>query len=395
MCVLVVVSACAPKAAAGRRRRAQASRFHVSDRAARGTAPAQASRVERGWQYLQLDDLRNAEREFAAALKQQPSFHPAEAGAGYSRWRAATRRMPPTRFERALRGRAGVCAGAGRPRPGLLELDRDGDALASFEAALKDPSLTDLRSRVDVLRFRATQDMLARAKAAAEARRWEEARRRIDRRSRRRPSRRFSIAIWPRVEQQAGQPADALEHYRRAVELDPTDARSLAAIGEILERAGRRVRRAGRVRTGARRSIPPMCPPAPSRGCAASRRPGEAARRSIAPFPANRRVTRARRRRAGRRAARAAARASAGRGRWSSPTSAATGRSSGSRQWCASGVMDTLPNYEFEPTRRVRRGELADTVSRLLSLIGVVEAGAGEEVAGRRAWRSTTCRPRT
>ena len=58
----------------------------------------------------------------------------------------------------------------------MLELDRDADALASFEAALaKDPSLTDLRSRVDVLKFRATQDMLARAKAAADGRRWEEA----------------------------------------------------------------------------------------------------------------------------------------------------------------------------------------------------------------------------
>ena len=30
--------------------------------------------------------------------------------------------------------------------------------------------------------------------------------------------------------------------------------------------------------------------------------------------------------------------------------------------------MDTLPNYEFEPARQVRRGELATTVSRLLTL---------------------------
>ena len=49
----------------------------------------------------------------------------------------------------------------------LLELQRDGDALASFEAALKaDPSLTNLQGRIDVLRFRAVQDNLARAKAA-------------------------------------------------------------------------------------------------------------------------------------------------------------------------------------------------------------------------------------
>ena len=80
------------------------------------------------------------------------------------------------RFDRALQADAGyVPALIGRGQV-MLELDRDADALASFEAALaKDPSLTDLRSRVDVLKFRATQDMLARAKAAADARRWDEA----------------------------------------------------------------------------------------------------------------------------------------------------------------------------------------------------------------------------
>ncbi len=81
-----------------------------------------------------------------------------------------------TRFERALQADASyVPALIGRGRV-LLELDRDAEALASFEAALaKDPSLTELRSRVDVLRFRAVQDLLAKAKAATDARRWDEA----------------------------------------------------------------------------------------------------------------------------------------------------------------------------------------------------------------------------
>jgi hypothetical protein len=37
------------------------------------------------------------------------------------------------------------------------------------------------------------------------------------------------------------------------------------------------------------------------------------------------------------------------------------------------GVMDTLANYEFEPRRQVRRGELATTVSRLLALIASIK----------------------
>ena len=35
--------------------------------------------------------------------------------------------------------------------------------------------------------------------------------------------------------------------------------------------------------------------------------------------------------------------------------------------------MDTLPNYEFEPGRQVRRAELATTVSRLLTLIAAAK----------------------
>src|ERR1044071_864975 len=46
-------------------------------------AAPQATAVERGWRYLQNDDLRNAEREFAAALKAVPDFVPARTGEGY------------------------------------------------------------------------------------------------------------------------------------------------------------------------------------------------------------------------------------------------------------------------------------------------------------------------
>ena len=204
-----------------------------------GAAAEQASRVDRGWTYLQLDDFRNAEREFATALKQQPTFHPAEAGLAYVALARGNEKDAATRFERALEAEpAYVPALVGRGQA-LLELDRAGDALASFEAALaKDASLTDLRSRVDVLRFRATQDMLARAKAAAEARRWEEAKAAYQQAIAASPESAFLYRDLANVERQAGQLADALEHYRRAVQLDPTDSKSLAAIGDVLEKQG-------------------------------------------------------------------------------------------------------------------------------------------------------------
>ena len=59
------------------------------------------------------------------------------------------------------------------------------------------------------------------------------------------------------------------------------------------------------------------------------------------------------------------------------------------------GVMDTQPNYTFQPGARVRRGDLAQTVSRVLALIAASKPGGGEEVAGAARRRSPTWRRRT
>jgi hypothetical protein len=38
--------------------------------------------------------------------------------------------------------------------------------------------------------------------------------------------------------------------------------------------------------------------------------------------------------------------------------------------------MDTLPNYQFDPEAEVRRGEMARTVARVLSLIAAIRPAA-------------------
>jgi S-layer homology domain len=40
--------------------------------------------------------------------------------------------------------------------------------------------------------------------------------------------------------------------------------------------------------------------------------------------------------------------------------------------------MDTQPNYTFQPSARVRRGDLAQTVSRVLALIAASKPDAGK-----------------
>jgi len=136
-----------------------------------------AEHVDLGWKYLQIDDLRGADREFAAALKSSSQMYPAHAGQGLVALARRDFDRAVTSFDAALRASpAYVPALVGRGQA-LLALKREGEALASFDAALKaDPSLTDIRQRAEVLRFRGVQDLIETARAAAKSGRVPEAR---------------------------------------------------------------------------------------------------------------------------------------------------------------------------------------------------------------------------
>lgn len=381
LCFCVAVAGCAPKAppvAPG----APKHPDYLFPVLQPGATQAQTTRLERGWQYLQFDDFRNAEREFASALKEQPSFHPAETAMAYLSMARGNDKDAATRFDRALKTDAEyVPALVGRGYA-LLELERDGEALASFEAALvKDPSLTDLRSRVDVLRFKATQQMLARAKSAADGRRWEEAKAAYQQAIAASPESAFLYRDLANVEMQAGQPSDALEHYRRAVQLDASDSKSLAAIGGILEKQGDVMGALAAYDRAA--AIEPADVPA---GVVARLRADVALAKLPAEYraiPAEASLTRAQiAAMLGIRLEGLIARAQPRqviitdiRNNWAQPWITPVVRS---------GVMETLPNYEFEPARRIRRGELATVVSRVLSLIAAVKPELGKKWQGVR-----------
>jgi tetratricopeptide (TPR) repeat protein len=379
--LLFVVSACAPKAPpvlAGAPKHPDFT-FPASPADA---AAAQVARIDRGWQYLQADDFRNAEREFTAALKQQPSFYPAETAMAYLAMARSNEKDAATRFDRALQQQASyVPALLGRGQL-MLTLERDADALASFEAAVAaDPSLTELRSRIDVLRVRAAQDRLARAKSAADARRFDEAATLYRQAIAASPDSGFLYRDLAGVEQRAGQSANALEHYRKALDLDPNDARSHAGIGAILDSQGDVL---GAIAEYERaRAIDPNEVP---EGVMARLRAAAALAKLPAEYraiPQNATITRADvAALIGVRLERLLARAQPRqviitdvRGNWA-------------QSWITpvvrSGVMDTLPNYEFEPNRQVRRAELATTVSRLLTLIAAVKPDVARKWQGSR-----------
>ena len=379
--VFALVVGCAPKAAPVVTGAPKHPDF-VFPVAPDGTKPDQIARIDRGWQYLQLDDHRNAEREFAAALKSQPGFVAAETALAYLQVARGNERDAADRFDRALKIDAEyVPALIGRGQV-MLELDRDADALASFEAALaKDPSLIELRSRVDVLKFRATQDMLARAKAAADARRWDEAATIYRKAIEASPESGFLYRDLALVEQRAGQTASALEHYRKAVEIDPSDARSHAGIAAILDSQGDVLGALAEYEKA--RALDPAEAPESAinrlRAAAAlAKLPAE-----YRAIPGKETVNRADvASLIGIRLESLIARAKPRqviitdiRGHWAQPWIAPVVRS---------GAMDTLPNYEFEPRRQVRRGDLAATVSRLLTLIAAVKPELAKKWQGAK-----------
>ena len=343
---------------------------------------ALTDRINRGWQYLQADDLRNAEREFSGALKQQPSSTAVESAMAYLAMARGNEKDAVTRFERALQADAAyVPALIGRGLA-LLELKRDADALASFEAALAaDPSLTDLKSRVEVLRFRATQDLLGRAKVAADARRWDEAAAIYRQAIAASPDSAFLYRDLAAVEQRAGQTASALEHYRKAVDLDAGDAKSHAGIGAILDSQGdvlNAIASYERARAIDPAEVPESVMARLRAAAALAKQPPE-----YRAIPERPQVTRAEiAALIGVRLEPVIARAQPRqviitdiRGHWA-------------QAWInpvvRSGVMDTLPNYEFEPRRQVRRNELAATVARLLTLIGSMKPELAKKWLGVR-----------
>jgi tetratricopeptide (TPR) repeat protein len=239
---LVLISACAPKIVPAPV--VTAPKFPdfmqpVVPSSMAGTPAAEAA--ARGWAFLQSGELRTAEREFTSALKTTPAFYPAETSLGYLELARKDAKAALPHFDRALElsaRRDDVPALLGRGQA-LLALNRDADALGAFESALAaDPSQTELARRVEVLKFRTAEQGLARARDAARNGRLDEAAQAYTAAIATSPDSAFLYRELAAVERQKGDADAALGHFRKAAELDPGDAKTLAQIGELLEARG-------------------------------------------------------------------------------------------------------------------------------------------------------------
>ena len=322
---------------------------------------------DRGWRYLQGDDLGSASREFAQALKQDRRFYPARTGEGYVSLARKDYDKAVAAFDAALTADTTyVPAIVGRGQA-LLGLKREGDALAAFERALTlDPSLENLRGRVEVLRFRNVQDVIERGRAAARAGRLDDARSAYERAMAISPESAFLYHELGALERQQGDMDRALEHLRKAVDLDPSDAAALVEIGDIL--GGRQQFDAALASYRKANDLEPTAEL--NERIAAVTALGREAKLppEFKALPQSAQITR------GELAALLGIRLD------SLLRPAATGqvvvtdvRNHWAAPWIATvvnaGVLDAFENHTFQPQGRVRRADLATAVSRVVGLI--------------------------
>ena len=220
------------------RHRAEVSTVHFPGVPAELASTLSAWSHDRGWRFLQAGDLRNADQEFGLALR-SPDFYPSMAGRGYVELAREEPKAALEYFDKALAVRADyVSALVGRGET-LLALRREADAIAAFERALAaNPGLDDVRRRVEVFRFQSLERDLAAARQAAQAGRSEEAVQLYRAAITASPESPFLYRELGFVEARRGENDAALEHFRRAVQLDPADAASIGSIAGIIEARG-------------------------------------------------------------------------------------------------------------------------------------------------------------
>jgi tetratricopeptide (TPR) repeat protein len=201
--------------------------------------PAAIASQSRGWRFLQAGDFRSAEREFQLALRAAPQFYPSETSLGYLELARKDAKAALPHFEKALleNGRyVPALVGGGQA---FLALGRDRDALFAFQSAVAvDPSLVDIRRRVDVLQFRGVERELAAARQAVKEARFDDAAKEFGAAIASSPDSGFLYRELAEVETKRGRADDALKDLEKAIALDAGDTAAMVQIGDLLAARG-------------------------------------------------------------------------------------------------------------------------------------------------------------
>lgn len=333
-------------------------------------SPAAREHQQAGWQYLQAGDVRGADREFNAALKESPDFYPAEAALGYAALSRKDASAAVAHFDRALSRNPGYAPALSGKGDALLSQNHPDQALRAFEAAVAaEPNLPGLRSRVEVLKLRTAQQDIAAARRAADENRLEDARRAYAEAIDASPDSAFLHRELAAVDRKAGDLPSALAHAQEAVKLDPTDARALLLEAQLYEQQRQWASAADAY--AAANTLEPSDEVAAKVDEMRERSAFDALPAEYKSIEQSPSITRAQlaalvgvRLEALVRRARAASAPviTDTRGNWAAPWILSVTRA---------GIMDVFPNHTFQPDAVVRRGDLAHAVSQVLSRIAI------------------------
>jgi tetratricopeptide (TPR) repeat protein len=204
-----------------------------------GRYPAAIASVNRGWRFLEAGDVNNAERDFRAAIRNSADFYPGEAALGYL---ALARKDPKTarsHFEKALLSDPRYVSALVGGGQAFLALGRETDALFAFQSAVAvDPSLSDVKRRIEVLQFRGLEQDLAAARQAARTGKFDEAARAYASAIASSPESAFLYRERAGVEAKRGETDVALRDLRKALSIEPADAGSIVQVGDLLAAQG-------------------------------------------------------------------------------------------------------------------------------------------------------------
>jgi Tfp pilus assembly protein PilF len=341
------------------------------------------TRLDVAWRRLQSGDLTGARRDYAALVQQVPTLYPAEAGLGYVALAGRDYKEAAAdfglvleanaRYRPALDGRAEAALGAGD----------DAMAIQALQAILKvDPTNDSAKTRLDVVRFRQIQREIDGARRAREAGRLDEAQALLERALVEAPPGAVIFRELALVDLAKGQTSAAEGHAHKAVDADPSDAESWAALGAILDKAGRSAEASDDY--GKAYGLDPRPAWRDRREALRLRAVDEAEPkefRDIATAPTVNRADVA-----------AMIGLRLGALLAASPRHVTVVATDAPRSWAATwilpvtqaGVMDVYANHTFQPEAVVRRTTLAEVVSRLL---GLLSAEQGTDLS---RWKAAT-----
>jgi len=204
-----------------------------------GRYPAAVASVDRGWRFLEAGDLGNAEREFRAAVRSSMDFYPAETALGYLELARKQPKSALSRFEKALASDPRYVSALVGGGQAFIALGRETDALFAFQSAMAvDPSLADVKRRIEVLQFRGLEKDLSAARQAAKAGKFTEAERAYANAIASSPDSAFLYRELAGVEAQRGATDAALGNLRKALAIDPADVSSIVQVGDLLAAQG-------------------------------------------------------------------------------------------------------------------------------------------------------------